>query len=152
MATITLQPIISSISGRLGNLVFFSRYGKQYVRSYVIPGNPKSISQQRNRSSFANAVKSWQSLAPEEKEEWCSLAQGKGSTGYHYYLSMYMKGEAQGGAGSADNYSIVGAPVSYHAFTFNSPFIPLRFSFSIPFLYLQGKLTLQTTDMVCTSG
>lgn len=91
MADIILNPIISSVSGRLGNIVFFTRYGKQYARIYVTPHNRNSEKQRRRRRLFAEAVRMWHQLTLKEKNKISGIAQLKGRCGYHLYISEYMK-------------------------------------------------------------
>jgi hypothetical protein len=67
MATATLNPLLKSVSGRIGSFVFYKRKNTQCIRTHVVPRNPDTISQKNIRSSFADAVKSWQSLTSEER-------------------------------------------------------------------------------------
>lgn len=45
------------LSGKMGNMVFFSRNGKQLFRSYVVPRNPQTPAQIANRKKFTLASK-----------------------------------------------------------------------------------------------
>jgi hypothetical protein len=91
MATATLNPVLTSISGRIGSVVFYSRYNKQCIRQYVIPRNPDTIAQRSNRQSFANAVKSWQALTEKEKNKYNRKASNLNMSGYNLYISDFMK-------------------------------------------------------------
>lgn len=90
MAEIVLTPDINSISGRLGNIVFFSRYGKQYARSYVSPANRDTVHQKKNRELFSLAVKSWQSISDHARLKWNRKAAKCGMSGYNLYISSFM--------------------------------------------------------------
>lgn len=49
--------ILGAISGRIGNVVGSSWKGINYIRSYVIPGNPNTVAQQTERTQFAMIVR-----------------------------------------------------------------------------------------------
>jgi len=56
MATAYLNPIITSLRGGVGSLVFYKRYGKTIMRAWVMPPNPRTQAQQANRERFARAM------------------------------------------------------------------------------------------------
>ncbi|MFH0975879.1 MAG: hypothetical protein V1874_08870 [Spirochaetota bacterium] len=91
MAIITLNPLFSKVSGRAGNVVWYKRLNTQCIRSYIIPCNPNTFTQRRNRQSFAKAVKSWQALAEEEKNKYNRKARNLNMSGYNLYISDFMK-------------------------------------------------------------
>ncbi|MBN2041742.1 MAG: hypothetical protein JW864_17025 [Spirochaetes bacterium] len=93
MATAKLNPVILSISGRFGNSVFYVNRNRQFVRTYVVPRNPDTLLQREIRKSFAEAVKSWQLIAPEEKDSYIRKARGLGMSGYNLYISEFMTGK-----------------------------------------------------------
>ncbi|MBN2041819.1 MAG: hypothetical protein JW864_17415 [Spirochaetes bacterium] len=93
MATAKLNPVIMSISGRFGNSVFYVSRNRQCVRTYVVPRNPDTLLQREVRKSFAEAVKSWQQTAPEEKYAYTGRARGLGMSGYNLYISEFMTGK-----------------------------------------------------------
>lgn len=92
MAKITLKSYIKSIHGRTGDLIWYNVKGNQYVRSYTHPCNPRTEAQQRNRATFAEAVKLWQCLSVEEKSLYNRMAEGKPHSGYNFFISLRMKG------------------------------------------------------------
>ncbi len=91
MATATPNILIKSISGRLGNVVFYTRRGKLCVRTYVIPRNPDTEAQRIVRRSFAEAVISWQSMTAEEQYIYKRKARHINMSGYNLYISKYLK-------------------------------------------------------------
>ncbi|HRZ26229.1 MAG TPA: hypothetical protein P5346_10625 [Spirochaetota bacterium] len=91
MATATLNPVINSISGGVGHLVFYERYGKTIMRAFIIPPNPRTPAQQANRSRFRDAMGSWRQLPDEEKDSFNRTARRLGMTGHNLYISRYMK-------------------------------------------------------------
>ncbi len=70
MAHAKLDPMFTELKGRLGNVVFYKRLGKQCLRRYVIPRNPDTEFQRANRHVFRDAVISWKVLPTEEKDAW----------------------------------------------------------------------------------
>lgn len=128
MAEVTLNPIISSISGRLGGIVFFTSRGRQYARSYVSPANPDTDAQRKRRSLFGAAVKSWQALQDAERENLDRMAGACGRSGYHLYISRYMKAKpaAEGLPHKAKSFR-----PSHKAFSIGIDPVPLRFTFPI---------------------
>ncbi|HPJ34886.1 MAG TPA: hypothetical protein PK358_08645 [Spirochaetota bacterium] len=92
MAKITLNPRILSMHGRIGNIIFYNVCGFQYARSLTIPLNPRTEAQQKNRASFAEAVKLWQQLSEKEKTRYNKKAARKPMSGYNLFISMTMKG------------------------------------------------------------
>ena len=55
------SPIFSDIRNKLGENVVFSMWnGRQYMRSYTKPANPKTTGQTANRLHMANLVGYWQ--------------------------------------------------------------------------------------------
>ena len=93
MATVALNPIFKSISGRIGNTVFYCRGNKQCVRSYVVPGNPDTALQRETRGKFTLAVKTWQQMTPDERYVYARKARNLGMSGYNLFISFFMTGK-----------------------------------------------------------
>ncbi len=96
MATATPNILINSISGRIGNVVFYTRRRAggaitQCVRLHVIPRNPDTEAQREVRRSFGEAVRSWQSLSADEKHEYIRKARYLNMSGYNLFISKYLK-------------------------------------------------------------
>lgn len=91
MAIAISNPLFRAISGRFGNVVFYSRESILCVRSYVIPRNPDTQAQRTVRRTFAGAVKAWQALAREEKHIYNRRARYLNMSGYNMFISRYMK-------------------------------------------------------------
>lgn len=87
-----LYPVIDSISGKVGNRVYYL-YGKQQcVRRYVIPRNPDTARQRMSKCNFAAAVSSWKNLSLEMKKEYDRDALPLRISGYNLYMSQFLKG------------------------------------------------------------
>jgi len=91
MAITTLSRAFTACHGRIVNLVLVNRYGRQYICAYVKPRNPNTPSQRAGRSSFADAVRSWQALAEEEKLAWTRKAKHLRMIGYNAFISKHIK-------------------------------------------------------------
>ena len=91
MATATLNPVITSISGSVGKMVFYTRHGKTLMRAWIMPPNPRTEAQQANRGLFRQAMAAWQQLSRGEKDALNAQARKPGITGHNLFISQYMK-------------------------------------------------------------
>ena len=91
MASVKLNPLIKSAKGRFGDIVFYNRYGRTYIRRYVIPRNPNTLKQRSIRRSFADAVKAWQNVNNTIKDRFNRKADYLNMSGYNLFISEYMK-------------------------------------------------------------
>jgi len=65
--------------------------GRITVRSkFYIPSNPRTVPQQANRSTFADAVSFWQGLTEEQKEEYNKNVAHKNLSGYNLCIQKYL--------------------------------------------------------------
>ncbi len=90
MATATPNILINSIRGRIGNVVFYTRRGRQCVRVHVIPRNPDTEAQRVVRRAFGDAVRSWQAMSPDEQYTYTRKARHLNMSGYNLFISGYM--------------------------------------------------------------
>ncbi len=90
MAVAATAPMIKSIHGRIGSLVFYYRHGRQCVRIHVIPRNPDTEAQRAVRRVFGNAVRTWQTMTEEERYIFNKKARYVNMSGYNLYISGYM--------------------------------------------------------------
>jgi len=91
MAKVKLNPVFMSISGKIGRIVHYSRYGRQYCRVHVVPANPRTACQQAVRNIFAEAARSWKGLPASEQDEYNRRARYRPFSGYNLYVGRYMK-------------------------------------------------------------
>lgn len=91
MATVRLNPAFDSVHGKIGKIVHYNRNGIQCARSYAVPRNPDTPAQRENRKTFAEAVKLWQKLTPDEKYRFNRKAVKKRVSGYNLFISLYLK-------------------------------------------------------------
>jgi hypothetical protein len=91
MAKVHLNAIVKGITGRIGALVFYEWDGDTFVRPQVRQRDPKTPLQLDLRDAFSRAVHAWQALPEAEKAQWNRRASKRRTTGYHAYLSAYMR-------------------------------------------------------------
>jgi hypothetical protein len=91
MATAKPNILINSISGRIGNVVFYKRLGTQCARVHVIPRNPDTEARRAVRKSFGNAVRTWQSMSPDERYTYIRKTRYLNMSGYNLFISNYLK-------------------------------------------------------------
>jgi len=80
MAKITPSPLVSKISGKIGNMIFSSWKGTQYAKLLPISiHNPGSSDQAKYRSNLVNLLAGWKNLSASQKGLWSEYAQFLGS-------------------------------------------------------------------------
>lgn len=81
--------------GTLGKDVVASSWkGKQYVREYVVPEDPKTALQLEHRAIWREAVAMWHDLPDDERAAYDLEA--KGITGFNLFVSRYVRGRRNG--------------------------------------------------------
>lgn len=95
---IVTGPLFSlSASGQLGkSLVYAEWNGRKYVREYVIPSNPNSISQQFQRAFFGFLSKWWAKAIDTNRESWQSLADAGEYSTFNAYCATNLDDETVG--------------------------------------------------------
>jgi hypothetical protein len=91
MAKVRLNAIVKGITGRIGALVFYEWDGDTFVRPQGRQRDPKTPLQLDLRDAFSRGVRAWQALPEAEKAQWNRRADKRRTTGYHAYLSAYMR-------------------------------------------------------------
>ena len=82
--------VINEISGKLGNLVFYKRGDKIFVRKWVRPSDPCTDLQIKQRQNFSQLIKIWQNMNPSMKKSWAAHPLRKGSP-YNTFMSENLK-------------------------------------------------------------
>ncbi|HOW83820.1 MAG TPA: hypothetical protein PK573_14765 [Spirochaetota bacterium] len=93
MATAILNPIFDSLNGTVGRMVFYKRYGRTIMRMWIMPPNPNTPAQSKNRDRFRQAMASWRALPDYEKDSYNRRATKLSMTGHNLYISRFMKGQ-----------------------------------------------------------
>jgi len=77
-------------NGAIGKTMIASSWkGKEYVKAYAVPHNPRTERQQGHRAVFAEAVKAWKKLSLKERK---SLnREAREMTGFNLYVSRFIK-------------------------------------------------------------
>ena len=82
-------------SGTIGDAIVFSNWkGLPYVRSRIIPANPKTASQVSIRELLTSAVGNWQDVAivpAASKLSWDYYASGTGMSGFNRYVKFVIE-------------------------------------------------------------
>ena len=82
-------------SGTLGKeLVASSWKGKEYLREYVIPEDPKTVLQLEHRQIWREAVAAWHALPDEERAGYDRNAMGM--SGFNAFIGRYVRGRRAG--------------------------------------------------------
>ncbi|MDO9537258.1 MAG: hypothetical protein Q7J68_02950 [Thermoplasmata archaeon] len=68
-----------------------TRYGKQYVRKWVKPKDPKTPLQMQQREKYARANEIWKEMSPDEKQIYREHAKGLGMSGYNLFVSEFTR-------------------------------------------------------------
>ena len=84
----------TKFSGTIDKMTAVERNGVNFLRKHVIPRNPKSPLQQRNRNHFAEGVETWRSLRESQRRFYNGIA--KRTSGYNLFLSKWMESYARG--------------------------------------------------------
>jgi hypothetical protein len=71
-----------------------NRNGVNFLRTHVVPHNPQTPLQQRNRSRFAEGVEAWRTLRESQRHFYRGTA--KRRTGYNLFLSRWMESHSRG--------------------------------------------------------
>jgi hypothetical protein len=64
MAKVVMPLLSGEVHGKVGDIVFFKRYGKQLARMRAIPTNPRTEKQTAVRIDLAGLSKLWKGEAP----------------------------------------------------------------------------------------
>lgn len=86
MARIFLSPLIVDIRNKQSDTVFSKWKGINYIRSRVVPHNPKSVAQIAIRDALAQLVALWQNCYPSVKLNWDKWASGRDYSGFNKFI------------------------------------------------------------------
>ncbi len=76
--------------GTLGKDIIASSWrGKDYIKAYAKPIDPKTERQLEHRAIIAEAVKTWQGLKDSQKEFYEKMSDGL--PGYQFFVSLYIR-------------------------------------------------------------
>ena len=89
-------PLFSvTASGTIGDAIVYSNWkGLPYVRARVIPANPRTDSQQSQRTLLTSGVSTWQNsvtIATGSKLSWDYYASGLGMSGFNRYIKAFLE-------------------------------------------------------------
>lgn len=91
---LVLGPLMSiDASGTYKDALTFSIWkGRNYVRSWFRPTNPKTTAQQANRTMLSDAVSAWHALYSGTADTWNIAARDvyPPISGFNYYVMQYI--------------------------------------------------------------
>lgn len=86
MARVGFSALLSSASGAVGDVVFSRWKGTPYVRTRVIPSNPRSGDQCKQRHVLSVALLLWQSIKAAAKAPWDHSVSAYAISGYNKFM------------------------------------------------------------------
>jgi len=140
----TTSPI-AGLSGKMGGdngIVVSTRTGRGIARQMVIPDNPDTSAQQSIRNYLTLAAQAFQSLTPNEKAAWATLAaqvsrsdrlsQPYNPSAINIYcaVNLYRQIDGEAITDTAPAYTIQAAATAITEFTTDGTNLDLRFSHS----------------------
>jgi len=90
MARVVFSALISAASGKIGDVVMSKWKGIPYVRRRVIPSNPQSGLQCKQRFCLKTALTLWQSVKAWAKPPWTLSVSGYAISGYNSFMDQVM--------------------------------------------------------------
>ena len=88
MAKVTAPNLSMKSSGQVGKtLVNASWKGRDYVRSYATPSNPRTTNQMKTRNSFSWLSDAWKTLNAAVQAVWTAYAKGQVMTDRNAWIS-----------------------------------------------------------------
>lgn len=91
MALVTGPLFSVEASGQFAKTMVFAKWkGRQYVREYVIPTNPKSAAQVANRVMMGFLSSAWKNIGTTNQASWLVRAQANSYSTFNAYTSVNM--------------------------------------------------------------
>ncbi len=86
MARVTYSPLVSDVSGSVGDTTFSKWKGQSYIREKVTPSNPKTAAQTAQRDAMKETVALWQSLSDATTGLYDAGVSGQPKSGYNSFV------------------------------------------------------------------
>lgn len=90
MAKIKTASLLAEIRGTLGGSVFSSNGSGFYVKSLVLPVQPRTPAQTAHRAVFSDAVRQYSNMSPAQIAAWIAYAADPTNTRYDYFGDPYL--------------------------------------------------------------
>lgn len=88
MARVTYSPLVSDVSGSVGDTTFSKWKGQSYIRERVTPSNPKTAAQTAQRDAMKETVAFWQSLSDDVQALFNAGVSGQPMSGYNSFVQL----------------------------------------------------------------
>lgn len=83
--------------GAVGKAIVYAKWkGRDYVRKYVVPANPRSLAQQFQRGILESLSHWWAYLGTTNKATWQTLANSHNYSTFNAYCKFNLDGETDG--------------------------------------------------------
>ena len=96
MAKISMSPLIVDIRNKVADAVFAKWKGVNYVRSRVVPANPKTTAQTEVREALARLVNLYQTMNNYARLNLVEYMKGKNATGFNFFIGKNLVDERAG--------------------------------------------------------
>jgi len=93
MSRVTMSALLADARNKIGDVVFSKWKGVNYVRTRVVPANPKTANQVAQRNALTLCVASWKNLVSAVRSEWDRYAKGKNLSGFNAFCSANIADE-----------------------------------------------------------
>lgn len=88
MAKILLSPLIVDIRNKQSDTVFSKWKGVNYIRSRIVPSNPKTAAQIAIRNALSRMVALWQASPGDMTDNQDEWAKGKNLSGFNRWIQL----------------------------------------------------------------
>lgn len=112
MAKVTFSALVATMSGKIGGGVMSRWKGTDYIRTRVVPSNPKTTLQTAQREAMAHTLTLWQSIKSWAKDIWMDYGTAYGMSGYNAYVKRNIAHVKAGTAGDFTPENPAYTPVS----------------------------------------
>ena len=87
MSRVIFSALLSDARNKIGDVVFSSWKGRSYVRTRVIPANPRTQKQVEQRTTLARMVAIWKQFDDLQQDSWKYSASARNVSGFNQFIS-----------------------------------------------------------------
>jgi len=96
MADVKMNPIFEGLSRKVGDLVFFQKNGKTFLKPKGSRRDKNTEAQQEVRNAFSQLVGAWKDLNGIVNQSWLNYAKDKDGTGYNEFIGANHNAQRKG--------------------------------------------------------
>jgi len=101
MAVIKFSPLVIDVRNSVGDTVYSAWKGVHYIRSRVVPANPRTADQVKQREIMTSGVTNWQSLGSTLQDAWNTWASEYSISGFNAFVARNVATAIPNGDGTA---------------------------------------------------